>query len=162
MRLSEYTDYTLRVLMHCAAHRDERITIGELAERHGISKNHLMKVVNDLARQGLLETSRGRGGGLRLLSDPARITIGAVVRASETDFRVVECFSEEHNQCVLTAGCRLKRVLGSAMKAWFDELDAVTLADITDPAPDPVVVVRRPPRTVARSGARRAAGGRAA
>ena len=65
MRLSEYIDYTLRALMHCAAHPDERITIGELAERHRISKNHLMKVVNDLARQGLLETSRGRGGGLR-------------------------------------------------------------------------------------------------
>jgi DNA-binding transcriptional MocR family regulator len=59
MRLSEYTDYTLRVLMYCAAHRDRLVTIGELAEQHGLSKNHLMKVVNDLARQGLLETTRG-------------------------------------------------------------------------------------------------------
>jgi DNA-binding MarR family transcriptional regulator len=70
MRLSEYTDYTLRVLMYCAAHRDRLVTIGELAEQHGLSKNHLMKVVNDLARQGLLETTRGRGGGLRLLAEP--------------------------------------------------------------------------------------------
>ena len=161
MRLSEYTDYTLRVLMHCAAHPDERITIGELAERHRISKNHLMKVVNDLARQGLLETSRGRGGGLRLLRDPATITIGAVVRASETDFRVVECFDQEHNQCALTAGCRLKRVLGSAMKAWFDELDAVTLADIAGSAPGTVVAVQRPSRPAARS-TRRASSGPAA
>ena len=67
MRLAEYTDYTLRVLMYCAAHPGQLVTIGELAERHSVSKNHLMKIVNDLARQGVLETTRGRGGGLRLL-----------------------------------------------------------------------------------------------
>jgi hypothetical protein len=72
MRLSEYTDYTLRVLMYCAARPQQLVTIGELAEHHGLSKNHLMKIVNDLARQGVLETTRGRGGGLRLLKDPAR------------------------------------------------------------------------------------------
>ena len=70
MRLSEYTDYTLRVLMYCARHRQRLVTIGELAEQHGLSKGHLMKVVNDLARQGLIETTRGRGGGLRLLKEP--------------------------------------------------------------------------------------------
>ena len=90
MRLSEYTDYTLRVLMYCAAHRDRLVTIGELAEHHGLSKNHLMKVVNDLARQGLLETTRGRGGGLRLLAEPETIRIGDVVRATETDFRLAD------------------------------------------------------------------------
>ena len=73
MRLSEYTDYTLRVLMYCAPRRDRRVTIGEMAEQHGLSKNHLMKVVNDLARQGLLETTRGRSGGLRLLAEPEAI-----------------------------------------------------------------------------------------
>jgi Rrf2 family nitric oxide-sensitive transcriptional repressor len=102
MRLSEYTDYTLRVLMYCAAHRDRLVTIGELAEQHGLSKNHLMKVVNDLARQGLLETTRGRGGGLRLLAEPETIRIGDVVRATETDFRLVECFDTTTNACTLT------------------------------------------------------------
>jgi Rrf2 family nitric oxide-sensitive transcriptional repressor len=102
MRLSEYTDYTLRVLMYCAAHRDRLVTIGELAEQHGLSKNHLMKVVNDLARQGLLETTRGRGGGLRLLAEPETIRIGDVVRATETDFRLVECFDAATNACTLT------------------------------------------------------------
>ena len=70
MRLSEYTDYTLRVLMYCARHRERLVTINELAEQHGLSKGHLMKVVNDLARQGLIETTRGRGGGLRLSNEP--------------------------------------------------------------------------------------------
>jgi Rrf2 family transcriptional regulator, nitric oxide-sensitive transcriptional repressor len=135
MRLAEYTDYTLRVLMYCAAHPQQLVTIGELAERHGVSKNHLMKIVNDLARQGLLETTRGRGGGLRLLKDPASIRIGDVVRACETDFRLVECFDASSNLCALSPTCRLKHLLDSALGAYFKQLDAATLADITGPMP---------------------------
>ena len=135
MRLAEYTDYTLRVLMYCAAHRHELVTISELAERHGVSKNHLMKVVNDLARQGLIETTRGRGGGLRLLRDPQAICVGDVVRACETDFRLVECFDARTNSCTLSPSCRLRRVLDAALRAYFKELDGATLADISGPAP---------------------------
>ena len=131
MRLSEYTDYTLRVLMYCAAHRDRLVTIGELAEQHGLSKNHLMKVVNDLARQGLLETTRGRGGGLRLLAEPDAIRIGDVVRATETDFRLVECFDAITNACTLSPSCRLKHLFGDALGAYFRALDGATLADVT-------------------------------
>lgn len=133
MRLSEYTDYTLRVLMFCAAHPDRQITIAELAEHHGVSKNHLMKIVNDLARQGVLETTRGRGGGLRLLKQPADIRVGDVVRSSETDFRLVECFDDNTNSCSLTPSCRLKGVFHAALQAYFKELDRVTLVDITGP-----------------------------
>jgi Rrf2 family nitric oxide-sensitive transcriptional repressor len=133
MRLAEYTDYTLRVLMYCAARPQQLVTIGELAEQHRVSKNHLMKIVNDLARQGVIETARGRGGGLRLLQAPADIRIGDVVRASETDFRMVECFDAQTNQCTLTASCRLKHVLDAALKAYFRELDGSTLADIAGP-----------------------------
>ena len=135
MRLAEYTDYTLRVLMYCAAHRRELVTIGELAEWHAVSRNHLMKIVNDLARQGLLETTRGRGGGLRLLKDPASIRIGDVVRASETDFRLVECFDPTTNACTLTPNCRLKHLFNAALLAYFKELDGATLADIANPPP---------------------------
>lgn len=131
MRLTEYTDYTLRVLMYCAAHPGRLITIAELAVRHAVSKNHLMKVVNDLARQGLLETIRGRGGGLRLSMSPASIRVGDVVRSCETDFRLVECFDSSTNTCSLTPTCRLKGVLDAALRAYFKELDAATLADIT-------------------------------
>lgn len=134
MRLAEYTDYTLRVLMYCAAHPDRLVTIAELAQQHGVSKNHLMKIVNDLARQGVLETTRGRGGGLRLLKAPADIRVGDVVRHSETDFRLVECFDSRTNACSLTPSCRLKGVFHAALEAYFKELDAATLADIVAPA----------------------------
>lgn len=135
MRLAEYTDYSLRVLMFCAAHPGRQITIGELAEHHGVSKNHLMKIVNDLARQGVLETTRGRGGGLRLLKQPAEIRVGDVVRRSETDFRLVECFDGRTNTCSLTPSCRLKGVFHAALQAYFRELDSATLADIAGPLP---------------------------
>jgi len=133
MRLAEYTDYTLRVLMYCAARPRQLVTIGELAEHHALSKNHLMKIVNDLARQGVIATTRGRGGGLRLLKDPADIRVGDVVRASETDFRMVECLDSGTNACTLGLNCRLKPVLGAALQAYFRELDAATLADISSP-----------------------------
>jgi Rrf2 family transcriptional regulator, nitric oxide-sensitive transcriptional repressor len=137
VRLAEYTDYTLRVLMYCAANPERLITIAELAQRHGVSKNHLMKIVNDLARQGILETTRGRGGGLRLLKKPGDIRVGDVVRNSETDFRLVECFDRRSDTCTLTPSCRLRGLLGTALRAYFRELDAATLADITGAAPRP-------------------------
>lgn len=130
MRLAEYTDYTLRVLMYCAARPQQMVTISELAEHHGVSRNHLMKIVTDLGRQGVLETTRGRGGGLRLLKDPAQLRIGDVVRASETDFRLVECFDPASNQCTLSPVCRLKGLFGAALEAYFQELDGITLADL--------------------------------
>ena len=134
MRLTDYTDYTLRVLMFCAVHTDRPISIAEIADGHAISKNHLMKIVNDLARQGVLQTKRGRGGGLRLLKPASDIRIGEVVRNTETDFHMVECFDMARNSCTLTAHCKLKKVIGNATDAYLAELDKVTLADITQSA----------------------------
>ena len=150
MRLSEYTDYTLRVLMCCAADPERRFTIAALAENLGVSKNHLMKIVNDLARQGLLETTRGRGGGLRLLKPAAEIRIGDVVRRSETDFRLVECFDPASNTCTLTPGCGLKRVLGLALQAYLAVLDGSTLAELAGTGPR-VSAVRGPATRALRS-----------
>lgn len=135
MRLTDYTDYTLRVLMFCALHPERSVTIAELAQSHAVSKNHLMKIVNHLARLGWLQTTRGRGGGLRLLKSATNIRIGDVVRQTETDFRMVECFEPSHNACTLTAHCQLKQVIRTALQCYMAELDKVTLADITAEPP---------------------------
>ena len=139
MRLTYWTDYTLRVLMYCAASegRPQPVTITEVAQGYGISRSHLMKIVQQLSAQGLLETTRGRGGGIRLMRPADTIRIGAVVRATETDFNLVECFDPATNQCRLSGHCRLKGVLGQAMQAYLAVLDGVTLADLM--APDPAV-----------------------
>ena len=130
MRLTQWTDYTLRVLMYCAAYqgREQPVTINEVAQSHGISRSHLTKIVQELAAQGLLETTRGRGGGMRLMKPAHEINVGAVVRSTETDFHLVECFDPRTNQCCLGSHCRLHGVLAQAMRAFLAVLDGVTLA----------------------------------
>jgi Rrf2 family nitric oxide-sensitive transcriptional repressor len=130
MRLTAYTDYTLRTLMHLGISRDRLVTIQDIADVHGISKNHLMKVAHQLGIAGLVETVRGRNGGLRLRKEPALINIGAVVRATETDFFMAECFDRANSTCVYTPACGLKTVLGKATAAYLDVLDGVTLEDL--------------------------------
>lgn len=135
MRLTQWTDYTLRVLMYCAATegREQPVTITEVAQGYGISRSHLMKIVQQLSAQGLLDTTRGRGGGIRLMQPASAINIGAVVRATETDFNLVECFDLTSNQCRLSNHCSLKGVLWRAMQAYLAVLDSVTLADLMVP-----------------------------
>ena len=137
MRLTQWTDYTLRVLMYCAAYqgREQPVTINEVAQSHGISRSHLTKIVQELAAQGLLETTRGRGGGMRLMKPAHEINVGAVVRSTETDFHLVECFAPRTNQCCLGSHCRLHGVLAQAMRAFLAVLDGVTLADLDTPQP---------------------------
>lgn len=139
MRLTQWTDYTLRVLMYCAAsqEREQPVTISEVAEAHGISRSHLMKVVQQLAAQGLLDTTRGRGGGMRLMKPAREINLGAVVRATETDFDMVECFNADLNQCRMINRCRLQTVLADATQAYLAVLDGLTVADLVAPAPAP-------------------------
>jgi Rrf2 family nitric oxide-sensitive transcriptional repressor len=135
MRLTQWTDYTLRVLMYCAAslERPEPVTITEIAESHGISRSHLTKIVQELAARGWLETTRGRGGGMRLLVSAKDINLGEVVRATETDFAMVECFDAMLNQCRLSQYCKLKSVLNQATQNYLAVLDDVTLADLVAP-----------------------------
>ena len=137
MRLTQWTDYTLRVLMYCAAcqGREQPVTINEVAQSHGISRSHLTKIVQQLAAQGLLDTTRGRGGGMRLMKPASEINLGQIVRMTETDFDMVECFNAELNQCCLGSHCRLHGVLAQAMRAFLAVLDGVTLADLDTPQP---------------------------
>lgn len=136
MRLTQWTDFTLRVLMYCAACQERAlpVTISEIAESHGISRSHLTKVVQELAARGWLETTRGRGGGMRLLKSAAEICLGDVVRATETDFAMVECFDPAQNQCRLSTHCRLKSVLDQATRSYLAVLDGITLADLVAPS----------------------------
>ena len=137
MRLTHWSDYSLRVLMYCAAcaQRDKPATISEIAEAHGISRSHLTKIVMTLSGMGLLDTTRGRGGGLRLLKPAHQIVLGEVIRLTETDFTLVECFDNEHNTCRLNGYCRLKGALQQAMDSYLAVLDGVTLADLIAPMP---------------------------
>jgi Rrf2 family nitric oxide-sensitive transcriptional repressor len=130
MKLTDYTDYALRVLMYIGAHPERLVTIQEIADNHGISKNHLTKVVHRLGVAGLVTTVRGRTGGIRLKRDPASIMIGTVVRLTEPDFMMVECFDEARNTCSLAPVCVLKHVLGRATSAYLQELDRVPLASV--------------------------------
>lgn len=135
MRLTQWTDYALRVLMYCASQptRDSAVTVNEIAEHHQISRHHLTKIVQDLSAHGWLETTRGRGGGLRLTGPASGIRVGDVVRATEADFTMVECFDPGQTRCRLDGQCRLKGVLYQAMQAYLATLDAVTVADLVPP-----------------------------
>jgi Rrf2 family nitric oxide-sensitive transcriptional repressor len=125
MKLTRYTDYALRVLIYVALQPDGRGSIAEIASRYEISQNHLMKVVQHLGREGLLATSRGRGGGLRLGRAPERIKIGDVVRLTETDFDLADCES-----CMLNGACKLTSIFAKASAAFLGVLDHYTLADV--------------------------------
>jgi Rrf2 family transcriptional regulator, nitric oxide-sensitive transcriptional repressor len=130
MRLTNYTDYSLRTLMYLGLNRDRLVTIQDIADTYGISKNHLMKVVHQLGIAGFVETIRGRSGGLRLKKEPQDIILGEVVRGTEPDLLMVECFDRVHNECILAPACGLQGVIQQATNAYFNVLNRVTLADL--------------------------------
>ena len=132
MRLTLYTDYTLRVMMYLAvAHPTGRVaTIDDIAGAYRISRNHLTKIVHELSQTGFIVTTRGRAGGARLARPPARISIGQIVRMAERDFAVVACHDTAAPvDCAILPACNLKRGLARAVDAFMAELDRMTLAD---------------------------------
>lgn len=130
MRLTAYTDYTLRTLMHLALNQDRLVTIQDIADLHTISKNHLMKVAHQLGLSGMVVTVRGRNGGLKLSKEPSQINIGEVVRNTESDFFMAECFDHADTCCAYAPACALKGVLSKATAAYLAALDEVTLDDL--------------------------------
>ena len=130
MRLTSFTDYSLRVLMFLAADPARRATIAEIARTFEISENHLMKVVHLLGKAGLLANVRGKGGGLQLAKAPEAINIGKVVRTTEGRPMPAECFDRERNGCVITPICKLRHALDEAVKAFYAALDQYTLEDL--------------------------------
>ena len=130
MKLTTFSDYTLRVLMFLALNRDRLATIPEIAAAYDISENHLMKVVHQLARSGVIESVRGKGGGIRLAREPEAIRLGQIVRASEGSAPIVECLSDDAATCRIAPACRLTNILVRAFDALYAALDDYTLADL--------------------------------
>lgn len=137
MRLTVYTDYTLRVVMYLALKFEAGgvVTIDEIAQAYRIPRSHLTKIVNELSRHGFIETTRGRSGGARLARQPNQISVGALVRMAEKDFAAVECQdSARELTCAIYPACNLKNGIRRAVDAFLYELDKMTLADtITAP-----------------------------
>lgn len=132
MRLTNYTDYTLRTLIYLALTIDRMVTIAEISEHYGISETHLNKVVHQLGLAGDVETVRGKGGGLRLARPPEVIHVGEIVRRCEPDMVIVPCFGETGG-CAIEPDCVLQKAMQGALKAFLMELNRYTLADLIAP-----------------------------
>lgn len=130
MRLTSFSDYTLRVLMFLALKGEQRATIPEIAQAYAISENHLMKVVHHLSRSGVIESVRGKGGGIRLAKTPQDIRLGSIVRATESGSPIVECMAKEPGLCRIAPACRLAGILSLAFESLYTTLDEYTLADL--------------------------------
>ncbi|WP_411034146.1 Rrf2 family transcriptional regulator [Shinella sp. BYT-45] len=130
MRMTLHTDYALRMLIYAAARPDGACTVNDVAEAYGLSRNHLLKVAQTLRDLGLVETTRGRTGGIRLAKAPGEIAIGALIRATEEEFSLAECMQAQGRPCAISPACRLKGMLHEALGAFLAVLDKYTLADI--------------------------------
>lgn len=133
MNVTRFTDYSLRVLIYVALHQDQSVTIKEVADRYNISKNHLMKVVQELSAKGYLNATRGKNGGIKLSQAPELINVGKLVRMVEQNSTLVECFGSD-NKCVITPACQLKNIFAEAMESFFQCLEKYSLSDLIDGA----------------------------
>ena len=133
MQLSLHADYALRVLIYLGTDRERIVPTRDISEAYGISKHHLVRVVQTLAAAGYVTINSGRFGGLSLGREPGNIKLGAVLRAAEPNLRLVECFERATNTCPIAPACELKRMLSEALTAFIATLDRYTLADVVGP-----------------------------
>jgi len=133
MQLTQYTDFSLRVLIYLGTHQDRRVTITEISNAYDISRNHLVKVVHQLSHNGWITTIRGKNGGMHLAFLPEQINIGTIIRQTEPHMNLVECFDKTNDSCAISLSCSLKRTLYQARKAFLEVLDQHTLADSLGP-----------------------------
>lgn len=127
MHLTQFSDYGLRLVLYLASHPGRLVSVEEVGRSYGISRHHLVKVVGALTELGVIESQRGRGGGMRLVMEPSRINVGWLVRRTEPHFRIVECFDLATNTCPIAPACGLKGVLQRAQQAFLEVLDGYTL-----------------------------------
>jgi Rrf2 family nitric oxide-sensitive transcriptional repressor len=140
MQLTLFSDYALRVALYLATNPERLVPVAEISSAYGISHAHLVKVAQRLSELGAVEAVRGRTGGIRLARPPAEIRVGALVRATEPNFNLVECFDRKTNSCPIEPVCSLKSVLFRAKEAFLATLDGYTLADLL-PQPQALVKV---------------------
>jgi Rrf2 family transcriptional regulator, nitric oxide-sensitive transcriptional repressor len=127
MHLTHFSDYALRIVLYLGCHPAELVSVDEISRAYGISRHHLVKVVQTLTEIGVVECQRGRGGGMRLAKDPAEINIGWLIRRTEPHFNIVECFDPATNVCPIAPACGLKGALDRARRAFLGVLDEYTL-----------------------------------
>jgi Rrf2 family transcriptional regulator, nitric oxide-sensitive transcriptional repressor len=130
LNLTLHADYSLRILLYLSEHMDRPVSTQEISEAYGISRNHLVRVAQTLQSHSFVKASVGRSGGLTLSRDPSEINIGQVVRKTEPNFRIVECFEPKTNTCKISPVCRMRGVLAEALSAFIHVLDGYTLADV--------------------------------
>ena len=127
MHLTQFSDYALRVAMYLGCHPGVLVSVDEISRAYGISRHHLVKVVQALTDLGVVEAQRGRGGGMRLAKDPSAINVGWLIRRTEPHFDLVECFDPETNRCPIAPACGLKGALHRARQAFLEVLDGYSL-----------------------------------
>jgi len=130
LNLTLHTDYSLRILLYLAEHNDRAVSTREISDAYGVSRNHLVRVVQTLQLHGFVHASTGRTGGITLACEPHEINIGEVVKKTEPNFRIVECFDKKTNKCLIVPVCSLRGVLDGALQAFFKSLEKYTLADL--------------------------------
>jgi Rrf2 family nitric oxide-sensitive transcriptional repressor len=131
MRLTQFTDYSLRLLLYLAERPDELCTVGDIALWYGVSKPHMAKIAHNLTKLGYVDGVQGKSGGLRLAKFPGDINIGKIIRQMEPDFHIVECFDKDRGDCKIDGACHLKHALHAATQAFFDVLDKHTLKAVS-------------------------------
>lgn len=129
MQLTQFTDYSLRALIYITL-RKQSCTIKDITEAYGISNNHMVKIIHNLAKLGLIKTIRGKNGGIVMASQPETINLGQIITQLEPHFDLVPCFNKEKANCCIAPVCKLKGVLHEAQAAFMEVLDRYTLADV--------------------------------
>lgn len=148
MQLTLYTDYSLRVLIYLSINQERTSTITEIADFYQISRNHLVKVVHNLSLKGYINSSRGKGGGLVLAHNPEDINVGMVVRDTEPNFHIVDCFNDKTSACSVEPICQLKGILGEAIKQFLAVLDGYNISDMLQNPDTGEAIVKLDPETI--------------
>jgi Rrf2 family nitric oxide-sensitive transcriptional repressor len=144
VKLTKFSDYSLRLLLYLALHRDRVVSVREVSRAYRISPHIIVKVVQLLVDQGLVVSVRGRHGGLKLNKAPKEINIGALIRRTERGWDLVECFDLTANTCPIEPACGLKQTLGQAQRAFLGVLDSHTLADFLPQQAALIRLLKRP------------------